>query len=54
MADGLSRHTILLTTVKIVVQGFDHFKDQFVNDADFAEIWSICINNAPAGSFHIK
>ncbi|GJY28735.1 RNA-directed DNA polymerase, partial [Tanacetum coccineum] len=44
VADALSRHHSLITTMQIRVQGFDLFRGLYCDDPDFREIWSKCDN----------
>ncbi|GKB51965.1 putative CCCH-type zinc finger family protein [Tanacetum coccineum] len=44
VADALSRHHSLITTMQIRVQGFDSFRGLYCDDPDFREIWSKCDN----------
>ncbi|GJX52863.1 putative reverse transcriptase domain-containing protein [Tanacetum coccineum] len=44
VADALSRHHSLITTMQIRVQGFDLFRGIYCDDPDFREIWSKCDN----------
>ncbi|GJT33075.1 RNA-directed DNA polymerase [Tanacetum coccineum] len=40
VADALSRHHSLITTMQIRVQVFDSFRGLYCDDSDFREIWS--------------
>ncbi|GJU80168.1 putative quercetin 3-O-methyltransferase 1 [Tanacetum coccineum] len=44
VADALSRHHSLITTIHIRVKGFKSFRGLYCDDPDFREIWSKCDN----------
>ncbi|GKA40296.1 RNA-directed DNA polymerase [Tanacetum coccineum] len=44
VADVLSRCHSLITTIQIIVQGFNSFRGLYCDDLNFREIWSKCDN----------
>ncbi|KAK5843691.1 hypothetical protein PVK06_006149 [Gossypium arboreum] len=46
VADALSRRYSLITTLNAKVLGFKHIKDLYLNDIDFANVFSNCGNGA--------
>ncbi|GJR81576.1 RNA-directed DNA polymerase [Tanacetum coccineum] len=52
VADALSRHHSLITTMHIRVQGFDSFRGLYCDDPNFREIWSKC-DNGPFKQFSL-
>ena len=44
MADALSRRYALVSTLDAKLLGFEHVKDLYVNDKDFASIFEACEN----------
>ena len=54
VADALSRQSLLLTTLRTELVGFDCFKEQYATDEDFQDIWEKCLIHDNTGSFHIR
>ncbi|KAJ7971568.1 RNA-directed DNA polymerase [Quillaja saponaria] len=42
VADALSRHVKLLTTMNVQLQGFDAIREMYNNDEDFGQTWKLC------------
>ncbi|KAL4387763.1 hypothetical protein GQ457_09G017540 [Hibiscus cannabinus] len=52
VADALSRRYSLITTMHAKVLGFEHIKDLYLTDVDFAEIYAQC-NKGSSNKFYL-
>ncbi|KAL4347069.1 hypothetical protein GQ457_17G008780 [Hibiscus cannabinus] len=52
LADALSRRYSLITTMHAKVLGFEHIKDLYLTDVDFAEIYAQC-NKGSSNKFYL-
>lgn len=53
VAYALSRKAILLTLLKFDLQEFEHLKELYAKDEDFAKIWIQCLQHNKTEDFHI-
>ena len=53
VADALSRKAACLISIRADVFGFDHFKELYHQDRDFAEIWELCHSGHGKSGFHL-
>ena len=53
VADALSRKAACLISIRADVLGFDHFKELYHQDRDFAEIWELCHSGQGKSGFHL-
>ena len=53
VADALSRKAACLISIRVDIFGFDHFKELYHKDRDFAEIWELCHSGHGKSGFHL-
>ena len=46
MADALSRKYVLLSTLDVKILGFEHIKELYKDDSDFANVYNACETSA--------
>ncbi|WVZ63799.1 hypothetical protein U9M48_013404 [Paspalum notatum var. saurae] len=54
IADALSRRYTMLSQLDFKIFGLQTVKDQYVDDADFKDVFAHCMNGKPWGTFHIQ
>ncbi|WVZ97508.1 hypothetical protein U9M48_043035 [Paspalum notatum var. saurae] len=54
IADALSRRYTMLSQLDFKIFGLQTVKDQYVDDADFKDVFAHCINGKPWRTFHIQ